>query len=169
MLTNRQKLRLKVGALSVTTAWFLIWSMQRQKESQIKGTPLFKGVMYQLRTDRSVKKWIGEDVQCISRKSVTGYFYELFGKSYGESLFGYVNHLRGRAQLQFTVEGSKGKGRVEVQAVKQLGERKEWLLNKMTVDVAGEQILRLDNNDTVDKQLKTVDTQEGLSPHKAIH
>lgn len=119
--------RVKLLAWSVLFAGFTYWALDVTHTRQIKGTPLFKGVMLTLRHDPMVHKWIGTEADAAIK---------LDGK-----VDGFINHLKGNAQLDFDIEGPGGRGHVALHAVKH---NQEWLVKRLRVSVAGETIVLID-------------------------
>lgn len=63
--------------------------------------------MFTLRQDRQVRKWIGENINCDwkVRQRQDVYHAHLLALV---QVLGFINHIKGRADIEFQVHGTKG-------------------------------------------------------------
>lgn len=115
--------RIRFVFYSVTFLGFGSWALYFAHGSQIENTPLFKGVMFTIRQDAKVRKYIGQDIQNDWR------------------MWGWINHIKGRADLDFDIQGSEGKGHVHLEALRYMA---DWYVKKLVVTVAGEDIVHVE-------------------------
>ena len=133
--------RVKLLAWSVLFAGFTYWALDVTHTRQIKGTPLFKGVMLTLRHDPMVHKWIGTEADAAIKLDGKGTTEADAAIKLDGKVDGFINHLKGNAQLDFDIEGPGGRGHVALHAVKH---NQEWLVKRLRVSVAGETIVLID-------------------------
>jgi hypothetical protein len=118
--------KLTIAAWSIFFGGFFYWAINFMRDSQIKKTPLFKGIMFTIRHDHNVRRYIGDKI----------------GEA--ENLSGFLNHIKGRANLSFDVSGDMGKGNVHVEAYRPKRNDDYWDVKKLVVVVAGEEIVKID-------------------------
>lgn len=70
---------------------FVWWAAIYGRSVQLKTSPLFKGVMFTLRQDPKVRKWIGDSLESSNHVN------------------GFINHIKGRAEISFDITGTSGK------------------------------------------------------------
>lgn len=97
--TPRQ-LRWNLFLWGTAFAGFMTWAVSYGRSVQLKTSPLFKGVMFTLRQDSKVRKWIGNNLEA------------------SKHVEGYVNHIKGRADISFEITGSLGNLLLDIGLIK---------------------------------------------------
>ena len=120
---SRSQRRLRLWVWGTAFTGFFSWAVYYAHGVQIQNTPLFKGVLFTLRQDAKVKRYIGTDLQVDWK------------------IFGWINHIKGRADIDFEVNGSQGKGKVHLEALRYM---EDWYVKVLTVNVAGEDIVHVE-------------------------
>lgn len=142
---TRTQLNARIAVWVVLTGGFCYWAIKYAKTRQIKGTPLFKGVMFTLRQDPVVRKWIGGETNNTrgQKRDLDEEISNDMSSIVKEGSFinGYLNHNKGSANLEFDIEGSGGKGSVKLEAVRY---KDEWLVKKLIVSLADEEIVHIE-------------------------
>ncbi|KAI3656966.1 hypothetical protein MP638_004197 [Amoeboaphelidium occidentale] len=113
---------------------FFVWAVYYGRSIQIKNSPLFKGVLFTLRQDNQVKKYVGKEFDIGTSNWIKGL------------VLGHVNHVKGQAELKFDIEGKEGKGSVELKAFRK---KHDWFVEKMIVVVAGEEIVHMEHGQPI--------------------
>lgn len=133
-LTNviKKQSRLSIFVSTAAFIGFLGWAASYNHSHQIRSTPLFKGVLFTLRQDEQVRKWIGSSIA-------------------SSNVWGSLNHIKGRANISFDILGShgistllaycEGKGSVQLVATRFM---EDWFVQDLRVVVAGEDIVHIE-------------------------
>jgi hypothetical protein len=87
--TPAQSRRRLIG-WSIAFCGFFSWAIWYSHSTQIKHTPLFKGILFTLRQDKHVRRWIGDGIEP------------------ARDVDGFINHIKGRADISFNVTGTMG-------------------------------------------------------------
>jgi hypothetical protein len=85
-----RELRWGLTVWGVAFVGFMTWAVSYGRSVQLKTSPIFKGVMFTLRQDPSVRKWIGNNLEA------------------SKYIDGSINHIKGKADISFGITGSLG-------------------------------------------------------------